>query len=113
MTGPSLAAGCASIFVGPDEGAVIIIDYGADASTLFAAARRLPQLGAVVSAMPSLAGVASLRVRARLPAPPGGAPLLAFQRPGWCDLTADVNFTELAGERRGGAVVWGRGRAAG
>jgi hypothetical protein len=133
---PSLAAGLAGLM---DEGAVITIDYGADAATLIQAARRVKarppaptQPADATSASTSTSNSAStsntapsrstaaaailaasrsssgLRVRSRLPAAPGRGAALALTRPGWSDLTTDVDFTELAacGEREGLSTIF-------
>ena len=99
---PDLAAGLASLF---DEGAVITVDYGADAATLINSARRVSP-AANTSTLPTIntkRSSAGLRVRSRLPCEPGEGAMLALSRPGWSDLTTDVNFTELAavGESHG------------
>ena len=129
---PALGAGLASLL---DEGAVVTIDYGADAATLINAARRLPaampttalpaaappsaapakaaKSAALAAAAGALAAAASrsssgMRVRTRLPAAPGKGAALALRRPGWCDLTTDVDFSELsaAGEAAGLRTVF-------
>ena len=107
----ALAAGLAGLFV---DGAVITIDYGADAATLINAARRVaprpphgapeaPTADSVDDATPSSRSHAGLRIRSRLPCLPGECDTLKLSRPGWSDLTTDVDFTELAaaGERNG------------
>ena len=71
-----------------DDALVITIDYGADMRTLIAGARVAPGSGTAGG------GAARLRVRSRLELLPAAEMLYA--RPGWCDLTADVDFTELA-----------------
>ena len=126
---PRLAAGLASLL---DEGGVLTIDYGADAATLIRSARRVPprppragvaaasrssasnvsepsaSASAAAAAVSTRAVSSGMRVRSRLPAPPGHGAALALRRPGWCDLTADVDFTELAaaGEARGLATLF-------
>ena len=134
----SLAGGCAALL---DEGAVITIDYGADAQTLLRSARRIsgrrrrfeggsgggsgsggpgsaPAAAAAAKAAAAKAGgarngCAGLRVRSRLPAvdatgTPCSAHAMVFTRPGWSDLTTDVDFTALAreGEARGLTTVY-------
>jgi len=49
-----------------------------------------------------------MRVRSRLPCEAGQGATLALSRPGWSDLTTDVNFTELAaaGEAHGLTTVF-------
>ncbi|KAL1524807.1 hypothetical protein AB1Y20_019687 [Prymnesium parvum] len=110
LAASSFVAGVASLFTPADEGCMLTIDYGADAATLFASARRFPPAAprrGLLSAA-SLARACSLRVRSRLPSAAGGAACLAFERPGWCDLTADVDFTQLAraGEAHGLRTVY-------
>ena len=107
---PTLAAGLASLL---DEGAVVTIDYGADAATLINSAKRVaPKLGstppAFSAAAAALRSSAGMRVRSRLPCEKGKGATLAFSRPGWSDLTTDVNFTELAavGESHGMRTVF-------
>ena len=85
------AAGAARLF---DVGAVITIDYGADAHSLLAGAA---------------GGGSALRVRSRLPQTSrgAGASAMMFARPGWCDLTADVDFSQLATAGEGaGLDTW-------
>jgi hypothetical protein len=99
-----------------DEAAVLTIDYGADAATLINAARRVPPAvapadaakgrsaaAAALSAAAAARSASGMRVRSRLPAARGQGAALALRRPGWCDLTTDVDFTELsaAGEAAG------------
>ena len=142
---PSLASGLAGLL---DVGAVITIDYGADAHTLINSARRVPPSPARLHTQPrttrsdtptaaatttatatgSSSGTAAaaalaaaladrasenrstsgLRVRSRLPARKGEGATLALSRPGWSDLTTDVDFTELsaAGESSGLRTVF-------
>ena len=105
---PELAAGLASLF---DEGAVITIDYGADAATLINSGKRIAPFAATNMTQPpkpTTRSSAGLRVRSRLPCEPGMGATLALSRPGWSDLTTDVNFTELAavGESHGLRTVF-------
>ena len=82
-----LAAVCAAAL---DDALVITIDYGADMRTLIAGARVVAPGGGTAGG-----GAAGLRVRSRLELGLPAAEML-YARPGWCDLTADVDFTELA-----------------
>jgi SAM-dependent MidA family methyltransferase len=110
---PRLAQGLATLL---DEAAVLTIDYGADAATLINAARRVPPAvapadaakgrsaaAAALAAAAAARSASGMRVRSRLPAARGQGAALALRRPGWCDLTTDVDFTELsaAGEAAG------------
>jgi hypothetical protein len=110
---PGLAQGLAALL---DEAAVLTIDYGADAATLINAARRVPPAlapadapkgrsaaAAALAAAAAARSASGMRVRSRLPAARGQGAALALRRPGWCDLTTDVDFTELsaAGEAAG------------